>query len=212
MTNLDTSKLQVVILAAGKGTRMESADPKALSLLRGKYFLKHILDTVESLGLELKPVIVVGHKKERIFEELGRGLNYAHQTEQLGTGHAVLSAKANLDHAHEDILVLSTDQPLTSKETLAALIDTHLKNKATVTLATALLPDFEDWRKGVTRFGRIVRDRDGLLERIVEYKDANDEEIELREVNPAVYVFSAKWLGSNIDNLKNENTQKEYYI
>ncbi len=209
---LTTNKIQIIILAAGKGTRMKTDLPKALTLFKGKPFLKHILDTIESLHLPTPPIIVVGHKKENIFEALGEGHNYIEQKELLGTGHAVNSTKEHLSKDTDTVLVISADQPLISKETLLTLIKKHTEENAVLTLATAPLPDFINWRENLKTFGRIVRDENNKLLKVVEYKDASEEEKEITEVNPAIYAFDNSWLWNNIDKLKNENSQKEYYL
>ena len=205
-------KIKIIILAAGKGTRMKSDEPKALTLFKGRPFLKHILDTIKKLDPKIKPIIVVGHKKERIKEVLGDAYIYAEQQEQLGTGHAVQSAKSAIDSPHEMVLVISTDQPLVSAETLEHLISTHSKKNPTITLATVSIPDFEEWRTGLNHFGRIIRGVNGQIKKIVEFRDANEEEKKIKELNPALYVFDANWLWNNIDKLKNENARGEYSI
>ncbi len=204
---------QIIILAAGKGKRMESEDPKALALLKGKSFLDHILDTISKLNLSIKPVIVVGYKQDRIKEVFGSSYIYAEQKEQLGTGHAVKSAKDSLHRDHNIILVISADQPTISKETIENIISTHTNKKPTITIGTVVVPDFDGWRVGMyTNFGRIIRGSDGLVKRIVEFKDATEEEKKIKEVNPALYAFDSKWLWNNIEALENKNIQSEYYI
>jgi len=210
MASMD--KVQIVIIAGGKGKRMLTDDPKALAPLKGKPFLAHTLDTLEKLNLSIKPVIVVGHQKERIFEELGEAHNYAHQERQLGTGHAVMSAKDNVHPDHEIVLVLTGDQPVVSKESIEKIIKTHKDKKPTITIATAQLPDFNEWREGLKNFGRIVRDEQGQVLKIVENKDATSEEKEITEVNPAIYAFDHDWLWKNINKIKNDNAQAEYYL
>ena len=112
----------------------------------------------------------------------------------------------------EIILVISADQPLISKETIEGIISVHAEKNPTMTIATVLVPDFEDWRTGLNHFGRIIRGTDNLVKKIVEFKDANDEEKKIKELNLALYAFDAEWLWDNINKIKNKNAQAEYYL
>ena len=203
---------QIIILAGGKGVRMKSDEPKALAMLKNKPFIRHILDTIATLNLSIRPIIVVCHKKERIKEVLGNDYLYAEQDRPLGTGHAVASAKNSVHPDHKTILVLSTDQPLISKETIERLLKVHEEKKPTITIATVLVPDFEEWRSGLRHFGRIIRGNNGQVLDIIEFKDATEKEKLVKELNPAVYVFDSDWLWENINLIKNQNAQSEYYL
>ncbi|HEV7702271.1 MAG TPA: NTP transferase domain-containing protein [Candidatus Paceibacterota bacterium] len=207
-------KIQIIILAGGKGVRMKSEGPKALTLLQGKPFLLYILDTLKKLDRKIKPIIVVGYKKEQIVDTLGAEYTYAEQREQLGTGHAVLVAREQAQkNPHQMVLILSADQPLVSKETLENIIATHTKNRLAITLGTAVVPDYKEWRAGLySNFGRVVREQNGQVKQLVEFKNATDEEKHIKEVNPALYMFDAAWLWSNIDKIEIDPTRNEYKL
>ena len=204
-------KTQVIILAAGHGKRMQSELPKALTPLNGKPFIKHVLDAVEESGVCDNPIIVIGQKGDQVREALGDGYKYAVQAEQLGTGHAVMITEPLIPDVRS-VLVLYADHPLVSASTIKNLVESNESSGATITMATSIVPDFLDWRSAFCAFGRFVRDGKGEIVKIVEMKDATEEEKEIKEVNPAYMCFDAKWMFEKLKELKNENAQSEYYL
>ena len=184
--------------------------PKVLAPLGGKPMIKHLLKTISEI-YDGKPIAIVGHKAELVKEELGNSCEYALQKEQLGTAHAVFSAKEYCDDA-EEIVVVSGDQPFVKKDTLKKTIEKHENSKAKITFTTTEIPDFLDWRKAFFALGRVLR-KDGEVIGIREYKDASEEEKNVKEINTACcYVFDAKWLWENIPKIKNDNAKKEFYL
>lgn len=207
------NKIKVVILAAGKGTRMKSELPKALVKIKGKAMIKHLLDSVGKSKIDSKPIIVVGFEKEKIISELGDDYDYAVQEEQLGTGHAVLCAENKLKGTSDHVLVLYSDSPFVSRETINCLMGKHLESNGKITMATIKLENFDEWRSFFYKsFSRIIRDKNGKITRDVQFRDAEDEEKNITEVNPCYFIFESNWLWKKLKTLNTENDQKQYYL
>ncbi|GKU85020.1 bifunctional UDP-N-acetylglucosamine diphosphorylase/glucosamine-1-phosphate N-acetyltransferase GlmU [Niallia sp. NCCP-28] len=193
-----------VILAAGQGTRMKSKLYKVLHPVCGKAMVQHVLDQV--LNLQIKDVVaVIGHGSEQVKAQLGDKVKYVNQAEQLGTAHAVIQAKDLLDNKEGVTLVVCGDTPLIKSETLEALFKHHDETSAKATILTAVT-------QNPSGYGRIVRNSDGQVEKIVEHKDATDEERLIREINTGTYCFDNMALFHALNQVSNENVQGEYYL
>lgn len=197
----------VVVLAAGEGTRMKSDTPKVLHELCGRSLVGHVL----AAAGQLEPAhfaVVVGYQRDRVAAHV-TGLNDrivpAVQDQQLGTGHAVRCALAELPELDGPVVVLNGDVPLLTAETLRALVATHVEGGYAATVLTASVPD-------PTGLGRIVRDADGRVQRIVEHRDATAEERTIAEINSGMFVFDAKHLRAMLDRLTTDNDQGQEYL
>lgn len=203
-------QVQPIILAAGKGTRMGGENPKVLSELHGKPMISYLLNSLEQLQLPFKPTIVVGYKADLVKEVLGQSYNYALQEPQLGTGHAVSVAEDYISAPH--VAVLNGDSPFVTAETLKELFKSHIDSGSVMSMATVIVDDFNDWRSSFMAHGRVIRDENGRVVAVREYKDATDTERNIRELNVGVYVFQTEWLLENLGKLDNKNAQGEYYL
>lgn len=204
-------KFRIVILAAGKGTRMKQDIPKALTPVAGKPILQHLLESIEESGLEMNPVVVIGKDSPRLGEVIGRACSHAIQEEQLGTGHAVRSARDHVEDA-DALIVLYGDHPFLSASTLNRLASTHQDRAAHVTMATTTLPSTEGWYQAFEKWGRILRDESGRVIGNKQFKDASEEQKQILERDPALFCFRTDWLWDRLAQLKNENAQGEYYL
>lgn len=197
--------LSTVILAAGKGTRMKSDLPKVLHKVLGETMVARVVRTAEEIG-STKNIVVVGHKKELVEEELaGKNVEFAIQSEQLGTGHAVMMAENILKDFDGDVLILAGDVPLLKPSTLKKLMDTHRKENADATVLSAI---FENPHG----YGRVIRTADGDYSHGVEEKDADEEIRKIKEINSGIYVFKANLLFHYLHFIGTDNAQGEYYI
>ena len=193
-----------IILAAGKGTRMKSDLPKVLHKVAGISMLEHVFRSVGAIQPE-KTVTVVGHKAELVEQVLAGQTDFVTQSEQLGTGHAVMMAEPILQNRTGHTLVIAGDTPLITGESLKNLLDFHInhKNVATILTAEAANP---------FGYGRIVRNDNAEVLRIVEQKDASDFEKQIKEINTGTYVFDNERLFEALKNINTNNAQGEYYI
>ena len=195
-----------IVLAAGKGTRMKSDLPKVLVPVCGQPMVRYVTEALRAAGVE-KTVVVVGYQAALVRAELGGepGIDFAEQTEQLGTGHAVMMCREQLSQHQGPVLVIAGDQCMVQVSSIEKLFEIFRAEQPACLLGTV---DRED----PIGYGRIVRGTSGDFVGIVEEKDASDAERAIREVNVSTYVFEASELLSALDQLTSENAQQEYYL
>ncbi len=198
------SQLLSVILAAGKGTRMKSQLPKVLHRVGGKAMVQHVLDAAKGAGA-VRNVVVIGFGAESVATSLGNQAEFVVQAEQLGTGHAVMQAKELLADFDGTVMVLCGDTPLLRAELLTKLYTEHRQAQAVATVLTANMPD-------PTGYGRVIRNSNGQVIKIVEHKDATPEERLVTEVNTGIYCFERSALFAALAGLNCNNVQGEYYL
>ncbi|MBO9131300.1 bifunctional UDP-N-acetylglucosamine diphosphorylase/glucosamine-1-phosphate N-acetyltransferase GlmU [Bacillus sp. 165] len=198
------SNRYAVILAAGQGTRMKSKLYKVLHPVCGKPMVQHVVDQVSELGLQ-KLITVVGHGAEQVKQQLKNKSEFALQEEQLGTAHAVMQSVPFLAQEQGTTLVVCGDTPLITTQTMEELLKHHEQTGAKTTVLTA-------YTEEPAGYGRIVRNSEGRVERIVEHKDANQEELTIKEINTGTYCFDNQALFEALSKVSNENAQGEYYL
>lgn len=198
------SNRYAIILAAGQGTRMKSKLYKVLHPVCGKPMVQHVVDQISKLNIQ-KTVTVIGHGAEKVKSELGDKSDYALQEEQLGTAHAVMQAEGILNEKEGVTIIVCGDTPLIKAETMEALFKQHEDLSAKATILTAKIED-------PAGYGRIIRNEKGLVEKIVEHKDASAAEREINEINTGTYCFDNASLFSALKQVSNDNVQGEYYL
>ncbi len=204
--------LQPIILAAGKGTRMQSELPKALFPFSGKAMLDWVLEAMSRVEGANTPIVVVGHKGESVRGYVGERAFCVDQKEISGTATAVSAAMPYVPPAAKNVFIMYVDQPFITAESVKAIWKTHEESGAALTLGTVKLPDFLDWRSVFVAFGRIIRDPNGNVAEIIEYKNANELERAMLEVNPGFYCVDVEWLKGALERIKANEMTGEYYL
>jgi bifunctional UDP-N-acetylglucosamine pyrophosphorylase/glucosamine-1-phosphate N-acetyltransferase/UDP-N-acetylglucosamine pyrophosphorylase len=197
---------RAIVLAAGKGTRMDSDLPKVLAVAGGKTLIEHVLDALARARVSLS-LVVVGYQAERVKKQLGdrEDVTFVIQQEQRGTGHAVQVCEAELGNFQGPVLVVAGDSPMIQPETVEQLFDYYLEYRPACIIGTLKLPNPEG-------LGRIVRDGQGDFQAIVEQEDATPRQQAITEVNMSTYLFDACQLRSALARLDTQNSQSEYYL
>lgn len=193
--------IKVIVLCAGKGTRMKSEKAKVMHEIMGQPMSKYIYDIAKEISNQ-KPLFVVGYKKEQIEEYFKDNVDYIEQSVQMGTGHAIMITKDYINE-EDNVLILCGDTPLIKKETIKRLIDENSKKDAVI------LTSIVDNPYG---YGRIIKDNKGNFDKIVEEKDATNEQKNIQEINAGMYLVKGTLIKENIEKLTNDNSQKEYYL
>jgi bifunctional UDP-N-acetylglucosamine pyrophosphorylase/glucosamine-1-phosphate N-acetyltransferase len=205
VTGAKTERVAVIILAAGKSTRMGSDLPKVLHEVCGRPMLAHVIGEARSVATE-RLLVVVGHGKQAVIDRFAgeRDLEWVRQPQQLGTGHAVLCCKEALGEFRGTVLVIAGDMPLVRRSTLESLVRERVTRGDAATIATTVLGD-------ATGYGRIVRDERGHLVAIVEHRDCTPQQLEIREVNPSYYCFDAREMNGALDRVR-PSAKGELYL
>ncbi len=202
---MQEQSLAVIILAAGKGTRMRSSLAKVLLPVAGHPLLHYVLDLSSRLN-PVRTIVVVGHQADQVREAFAdREIEFVVQDEQLGTGHAALQAKAKLENFDGLVLVLCGDMPLIRPNTLLQMVQGHRRSEAKCTVLTLKSSGCHD-------FGRVIRDGNGSILKIVELKDASEVEKKVDEFNSGVYCFDNRLFFKVLEQIGPNNIQKEYYL
>ena len=202
---MSKSKLAVIILAAGKGTRMNSELPKVLHTINNKPMILNVIKCAYQINA--KPIItIIGYKYQLIKEALkNEDVEFALQEQQNGTAHAVIQCESKLKEFDGNVLVLSGDVPFISPQTLKSLIKTHIESNSKASLLTCELDD-------PSGYGRIIKKGNNTLKKIIEHKDASEEELKETEINTGIYIFNSFELFKILPQINNKNKQKEYYL
>ncbi len=199
------TETSAVVLAAGKGTRMKSELPKVLFPVLGRAMIHWVLDALQTAGIR-QIIVVVGYRAELVRHELsGRGVDFVVQTEQLGTGHAVQMCKPQLEKGNNPVLIVAGDSPMIQASSVRELVEEFGDGGFDCLLGTLL-------KENPSGLGRIVRNAENGFLRIVEHKDATLEQRQINEVNMSTYLFDRPSLLWALENLKNNNSQAEYYL
>ncbi len=196
--------IMAIVLAGGQGKRMKSKLYKVLHPVCGKPLVGHVLDTLEHVQTN-RTVVVVGHGAEAVRSYVGDRAEFVLQEQQLGTGHAVLQAKRLLADQDGVTIVICGDTPLVTEQSLREMIRVHREEQAAATLLTA-------WFDNPRGYGRVIRDENGGVARIVEQKDCTPQEREVKEINAGTYCFDNRKLFQALDKVTNDNAQQEYYL